>query len=217
MNAANNNKCLSKDFSMDMDEYLTRIYKEQGYEVTMTAIMDFLMMWEDCNVGPTEVQYEMDGKTCTREEYAVYTIENISAMVSAEKKEEGVINIYEANWEDEDGLELLNNLEGLIKNQHKQFVDTLHEFEMVQELKEQMCDLLATNINHWAHFRFRRPNNTPESVTAYLAAKQIMLKAIIPDYRLYRALTLKIKQKDNWARIVGDSSGTAGICDNRSE
>lgn len=88
MNAANNNKCLSKDFSMDMDEYLTRIYKEQGYEVTMTAIMDFLMMWEDCNVGPTEVQYEMDGKTCTREEYAVYTIENISAMVSAEKKEE---------------------------------------------------------------------------------------------------------------------------------
>lgn len=88
---------------------------------------------------------------------------------------------------------------------------------MVQELKEQMCDLLATNINHWAHFRFRRPNNTPESVTAYLAAKQIMLKAIIPDYRLYRALTLKIKQKDNWARIVGDSSGTAGICDNRSE
>ncbi|KAG0925436.1 hypothetical protein G6F26_012905 [Rhizopus arrhizus] len=215
MNSTNNNKCLSKDFSMDMDAYLMAIYKKQGYEVTMTAVMDFLMMWEDCNVGPTEVLYEIDGITCTREEYAVHTIKNISAMVSAEENGKG--DIYEANWEDEDDLELLKNLEGLINSQHKQFVDTLHEFERIQELKEQLCDLLASNINHWAHFRFRRPNNTPESVTAYLAAKQIMLKAIIPDYRLYRALTLKIKQKDNWARIVGDSSGIAGICDHSSQ
>ena len=58
-------------FSMDMDTYITKVYQEQGYEAALTVMNDFLIMWEDCNVGPTNLTYEIDGITYTREEYAI--------------------------------------------------------------------------------------------------------------------------------------------------
>jgi hypothetical protein len=40
-------------FSMDMDTHIKKVYQEQGYEAALTVMNDFLIMWEDCNIGPT--------------------------------------------------------------------------------------------------------------------------------------------------------------------
>lgn len=195
-------------FSMDMDTYIKKVYQEQGYEAALTVMNDFLMMWEDCNIGPTNLTYEIDGITFTREEYAIYTVEGIKAMLEGHNQED-----QEANWEIEDDFELLMNIEALIQNQYEQYKAAIREIERLQELKDSLCELISLNVSRWAHFKFRRPKPTPESVTIYIAAKQTALKTIVPGYSLFRALSLKIKQTDAWSRIEDDSSRGPTICD----
>ncbi|KAG1010410.1 hypothetical protein G6F26_013579 [Rhizopus arrhizus] len=199
-------------FSMDMDTYITKVYQEQGYEAALTVMNDFLIMWEDCNVGPTNLTYEIDGTTYTREEYAIYTIEGIKAMVEGYKQE-----TQEDNWEKEDDLELLMNIEALIQNQYEQYKEAIREIERLQELKDSLCELISMNVSRWAHFKFRRPKPTPESVSIYIAAKQTALKTIVPGYSLFRALSLKIKQSDVWSRIEDDSSRGPTICNKEAK
>ncbi|KAG0803308.1 hypothetical protein G6F16_012721 [Rhizopus arrhizus] len=192
-------------FSMDMDTYITKVYQEQGYEAALTVMNDFLIMWEDCNVGPTNLTYEIDGITYTREEYAIYTIEGYDQ------------GTQDYNWEKEDDLELLMNIEALIQNQYEQYKEAIREIERLQELKDSLCELISMNVSRWAHFKFRRPKPTPESVSIYIAAKQTALKTIVPGYSLFRALSLKIKQSDVWSRIEDDSSRGPTICNTEAK
>ncbi|KAG1166359.1 hypothetical protein G6F36_012974 [Rhizopus arrhizus] len=124
-------------FSMDMDTYITKVYQEQGYEAALTVMNDFLIMWEDCNVGPTNLTYEID-----------------------EGYDQGT---QDYNWEKEDDLELLMNIEALIQNQYEQYKEAIREIERLQELKDSLCELISMNVSRWAHFKFRRPKPTPES------------------------------------------------------
>ncbi|EIE82413.1 hypothetical protein RO3G_07118 [Rhizopus delemar RA 99-880] len=199
-----------EDFTMDLETYLTKLYQEQGLEVTLAATLDFLEMWENCNIGPENSTYEVNGIKRTKEEYAMYTIENIQAKLGVKFQDE----LQEDSWEKEDDEELLNNIEELIRNQYNQYTTTIREIARLQEQRDDLCELLTRNTTHWAHFKFRRPTAQPESVATYMAAKQILLKAIIPGYGLYRALTNRMKQVDKWTRIEDDSSRGPGICEN---
>ncbi|KAG1034599.1 hypothetical protein G6F43_013383 [Rhizopus delemar] len=196
-------------FSMEVDVYLKRVYIEQGYEAAMVATIDFLKMWESCNVGPKNLTYEVDGVILTREDYAIHVIDGIKLCVHGETMRKESL---ETSWEEEDDMELLNNVEGLISEQYQQYTTTIREIEERLILRDTLCDTLATNIRHWAHFRFAKPRSTKESVGIYSAIKQTMLKTILPGYSFHRALSNKIKQVDPWTRIVGDSSRGAGIC-----
>ncbi|KAG1123197.1 hypothetical protein G6F38_013985 [Rhizopus arrhizus] len=154
----------------------------------MVATIDFLKMWESCNVGPKNLTYEVDGDILTREDYAIHVIDGIKLCIHGEamRKEK-----LETSWEEEDDMELLNNVEGLISEQYQQYTTTIREIEELLILRDTLCDTLATNIRHWAHFRFAKPRSTKD---------------------FHRALSNKIKQVDPWTRIVGDSSRGAGIC-----
>ncbi|KAG1441152.1 hypothetical protein G6F46_013473 [Rhizopus delemar] len=219
MNPANEQNIIGEEepFSMNLDVYLMSLCQEQGREVALTALLDFLKSWEDCNVGPTNANYEIDGIRRTREEYASIVIDNIDTMLTVTGIEKEREREQNDNWEIEDDLELLNNVEGLIQNQYKQYLEVLGEIVRLQELKEMLGDQIASNVTHWAHFKFKRPNATSESITIYTAAKQISLKTVVPGYTLHRNLTKKIRQNDPWARIRDDSTGGPGICNPQNQ
>ncbi|KAG0751724.1 hypothetical protein G6F33_012971 [Rhizopus arrhizus] len=199
-----------EDFTMDMETYLTKLYQEQGLEVTLAATLDFLEMWENCNIGPENCTYEIAGIKRTREDYAMYTIENIQAKLGVKVQDE----LQEDNWEKEDDEEFLNNIEELIRDQYNQYTTTIRDIARLQDQRDELCELLSRNTTHWAHFKFRRPTAQPDSIATYMAAKQILLKAIIPGYSLFRAFTNRMKQVDKWTRTEDDSSRGPGICEN---
>ncbi|ORE00676.1 hypothetical protein BCV72DRAFT_218684, partial [Rhizopus microsporus var. microsporus] len=97
------------------------------------------------------------------------------------------------------------------------YIRTLQEIEHLEELRDSLCDLFATNACHWAHFRLNQPKPNMQDIGLYLAAKQTLLKTFVPDYSFYRALSIKVKQVDSWARVEDDSSSGAGICNQESD
>ncbi len=59
-----------EDFTMDMETYLTKLYQEQGLEVTLAATLDFLhpkrepsspYHWVRCHGAPCLFREESDG------------------------------------------------------------------------------------------------------------------------------------------------------------
>ncbi|KAG1032405.1 hypothetical protein G6F43_013781 [Rhizopus delemar] len=123
-----------EDFTMDLETYLTKLYQEQGLEVTLAATLDFLEMWENCNVGPENYTYEIDGIKRTREDYAMYTVENIQAKLGIKIQDKH----QEDSWEKEDDEELLNNIEELIRNQYNQYTATIKEITKLQEQRDDL-------------------------------------------------------------------------------
>ncbi|KAG0776560.1 hypothetical protein G6F21_013611 [Rhizopus arrhizus] len=198
-------------FSMDLEAFLLQVYQEQGYESTLAFTKDFLLKWEDCNVGPENPLYEIDGINRTREEYAVYMADNISAMAREIGNE---VNLDQTdNWEELDDQDFLAKLESLLQNQFSQYTGIIREIERLKDQKEALSDLFSSNVSAWAHYKFKKPAATPDSVALYMAAKQTVLRSIVPGYSLYRNLTMKVKQMDPWTIIEDDSSRGVGICD----
>ncbi|KAG1317451.1 hypothetical protein G6F62_012891 [Rhizopus arrhizus] len=209
---------------MDVETYLLQLYLQQGYDVAMVAANDFLRQWESCDVGPQNPVYEIEGESVTREEYAKYLMEDI---VSLDRLINGQVTYNngancviqngnatneQCDWEEQDNQEILVQLENLIRHQYEQYVHILQEIERLEELRDSLCDLFATNVCHWAHFRLNQPKPNAQDIGLYLSAKQTLLKTFVPGYSFYRALSIKVKQVDSWIRIEDDSSTGTGIC-----
>ncbi|KAG1316811.1 hypothetical protein G6F62_013267 [Rhizopus arrhizus] len=171
---------------MDVEIYLLQLYLQQSYDVAMVAANDFLRQWGSCDVGPQNPVYEIEGESVTREEYAKYLMEDI---VSLDRLINGQVTYN-------------NGANCVIQN----------EIERLEELRDSLCDLFASNVCHWARFRLNQPKPNVQDIGLYLAAKQTLLKTFVPGYSFYRALPIKVKQVDSWIRIEDDSSTGAGIC-----
>ncbi|ORE03735.1 hypothetical protein BCV72DRAFT_314695, partial [Rhizopus microsporus var. microsporus] len=109
------------------------------------------------------------------------------------------------DWQVEDDKDFLRTIETLIRQQYEDYKAAMHEMARLESLREELSETLARNVSHWAHFRLRKPAKNSQDVSLYLAAKQTLLRTIMPGYGTFRSLSAKIKSIDTWERIVVDS------------
>ena len=198
-------------FSMDLYEYLHQTYQQQGYEATHLAIIDFLKMWEGCSVGPENPVYDIEGILVTREVYATRIADDIKAIWDTIQGKSNVSNEND-NWEEQENLELLENIQAYIKQKYQEYATLIEEIERLEQERDNTCEEFARCVSVWAHYKFEKPEHNPQSVTIYTAVKQLHLKLLVPGYSNYRALAINTKQVDHWTRIGNDSSRSVGIC-----
>ncbi|KAG1066458.1 hypothetical protein G6F61_011872 [Rhizopus arrhizus] len=129
---------------MGREAFLLQVHQEQGYEATLAFTKDFLLKREDCNISPENPLYEIDGISRTREEYAVYMADNISAMADEIGNEMNLDQMD--NWEELDDQDFLGKLESLLQKQFSQYTGIIREIERLKDQREALSDLFPSNV-----------------------------------------------------------------------
>ena len=236
----------SQFFRWMLNNHFKHVYKQEGRNVLINSLNEWLEQWEIEQGGQDNVMYEVDERSdVERIEYVLHITKKIMFMDIQENQtllDTPITDVLPAPLEpmliQPENFDLFQDLQQTetwdavvrefviidsqenILNYYAAYQALIKEEDRLAKKRKDMLKKFVKEVNTWSHMRFAQPKNNRKSTQGYLTAKYTQLKALMPNNQISRTILNKMKKEDTWVNHTPKSevalSRGGGICNTRT-